>query len=57
MDVASLARVRELEAENSKLKRMYADQALDIHALKGVIAKKRPWDHYGALGGAGSGGR
>ena len=44
MDVAELARVRELEAENSRLKRMYADQALEIHALKAVIAKK-PWDH------------
>lgn len=40
MDVAELARVRELEAENSKLKRLYAEQALEIHALKDVIAKK-----------------
>lgn len=40
MDVAELARVRELEVENSKLKRLYAEQALEIHALKDVIAKK-----------------
>jgi putative transposase len=44
LDVAELVRVRELEAENSKLKRLYAEQALEIHALKAVIAKK-PWDH------------
>ena len=44
MDAAELARVRELEAENGKLKRLYAEQALEIHALKAVIAKK-PWDH------------
>ena len=43
MDVAELARVRELEAENSRLKRLFADQALEIHALKDVIAKKH-WD-------------
>lgn len=43
MDVAELARVRELEAENSKLKRLFAEQALEIHALRDVIAKKQ-WD-------------
>ena len=43
MDVAELARVRELESENSRLKRLYAEQALEIHALKDVIAKKH-WD-------------
>lgn len=44
MDVAELARVRELEQENSKLKRMYADLALENTAIKDLIAKKR-WDH------------
>jgi putative transposase len=39
-DVAGLARVRELESENSGLKRLYAEQALEIHALKDVIANK-----------------
>lgn len=43
MDVAELARVRELESENSRLKRLYAEQALEIHALKDVISKKH-WD-------------
>jgi len=44
MDVAELARVRELEAENSKLKRMYADLALENAAIKDLIAKKQ-WGH------------
>lgn len=43
MDVAELVRVRELEQENSKLKRMYADLALENAAIKDLIAKKR-WD-------------
>jgi len=42
--VAELARVRELEAENSKLKRMYADLALENAAIKDLIAKKQ-WGH------------
>lgn len=40
MDVKELRRMKELEAENSKLKRMYADMALQNEALKGVIEKK-----------------
>ena len=32
--------IKELEAENSKLKRMYADLALTNQALKDVIEKK-----------------
>jgi putative transposase len=40
MDVNELKRVKELEAENSKLKRMYADLALMNEALKDVIEKK-----------------
>lgn len=43
MDVAELARVREIEQENSKLKRMYADLALENAAIKDLIAKKQ-WD-------------
>ena len=38
--VPELKRLRELEAENAKLKRMYADLSLENAALKDVIAKK-----------------
>lgn len=40
MEASDLKRVRELEAENANLKRMYADLALENTALKDVIAKK-----------------
>lgn len=40
MDVSQLKRLKELEAENRKLKQMYADQALDIVMLKDVLSKK-----------------
>jgi putative transposase len=40
MDASDLKRVKELEAENSKLKRMYAELALDNAAMKDLIAKK-----------------
>jgi putative transposase len=40
MNVKELKRVKELEAENAKLKRMYADLALMNEALKDVIEKK-----------------
>jgi putative transposase len=33
-------RLRELEAENSKLKRMYADLALENAAIKDVLNRK-----------------
>ena len=38
--VSDLTRMRELEVENAKLKRMYADLALENAAMKDVIAKK-----------------
>ena len=38
--VTDLKRLKELEAENSKLKRMYADQALEIAAIKEVLTRK-----------------
>ena len=38
--VSDLMRMRELEVENAKLKRMYADLALENAAMKDVIAKK-----------------
>ena len=38
--VATLSRVRSLERENAELKRMVAEQALDIRMLKDVNSKK-----------------
>ena len=38
--VAELKRLRELEAENAKLKRMYADLALENEAIKAVLNRK-----------------
>jgi len=38
--VSDLTRMRELEAENARLKRMYADLALENTAMKDVLAKK-----------------
>lgn len=40
MEASDLKRVRELEVENAKLKRMYAELALDNAAMKDLIAKK-----------------
>ena len=38
--VTDVKRLRELEAENAKLKRMYADLALENAAIKDVLARK-----------------
>ena len=38
--VNELKRMKELEAENSKLKRMYADLALENTAIKDVLSRK-----------------
>ena len=38
--VRELARLKELEAENTKLKRMYADLALENTAIKDVLSRK-----------------
>lgn len=40
MTVSEVKRLRALEAENSRLKRIVADQQLDIVALKDVLSKK-----------------
>lgn len=40
MDVKELKRVRELEEENAKLKRMYANLALELETAKYIIEKK-----------------
>ena len=36
---AGLVRVKELESENSRLKRMYAELALENEANKGLLKK------------------
>ena len=40
MTVSELKRVKELEAENARLKRMYADLALENAAIKDVLSRK-----------------
>ncbi len=40
IETSELQRLRELEAENSRLKKIVAQQALDIDALKDLVAKK-----------------
>lgn len=40
LEASELKRLKELEEENSKLKRMYANLALDLEAAKWVIEKK-----------------
>jgi putative transposase len=40
LEVNELKRLRELEEENSRLKKMYADVSLDNQILKDVITKK-----------------
>jgi putative transposase len=39
-EASDLRRMKELEQENQKLKRMYADMALENRALKDLIEKK-----------------
>jgi putative transposase len=40
LEAADLKRVRELETENAKLKRMYANLALENQAMKDIIEGK-----------------
>ena len=40
MGASEIKRLKELEEENAKLKRMYSDMALENTALKGLIVKK-----------------
>jgi putative transposase len=40
MSVPELKRVKELEAENARLKRLYADLALENAAIKDVLSRK-----------------
>ena len=39
LEVSELRRLRQLEEENRRLKTIVADQALDLRALKDVLAK------------------
>jgi putative transposase len=41
MDVSDAKRLKELEGENAKLKKLLAEAHLDIHALKSVFGSKR----------------
>lgn len=40
LEASDLRRLKELEAENSRLKRMYADLSLENETLKDLISKK-----------------
>ena len=40
LDVSEARRLKQLETENAKLKRLVAEQALDIVCLKDVLGKK-----------------
>ena len=40
LSVSELKRIKELEAEHAKLKRVYADLAMENDALKSLIEKK-----------------
>jgi putative transposase len=44
LEISEMRRLRQLEEENRRLKSIVADQALDIRALKDVLAK----NGYGA---------
>ena len=41
MQASGTGKLRELESENAKLKKLLAEAHLDIHALKGVFGVKR----------------
>ncbi len=40
LDASELKRIKELEAENAKLKKMFADVSLENHVMKELFAKK-----------------
>jgi len=40
LEVSELRRIKQLEEENRRLKRMFADLSLEHHALKDVLSKK-----------------
>ena len=40
LEASDLKRIKALEAENARLKRMYADKAMETEALRDLIEKK-----------------
>lgn len=40
LDVSMMSRLKELEAENNRLKKMYADERLNAEILKEALEKK-----------------
>jgi putative transposase len=40
MDASMISRLKELEAENARLKKMYAEERLNAEILKEALAKK-----------------
>jgi putative transposase len=40
LEASELKRIKQLEGENAKLKRMYAELALDLEATRWMIEKK-----------------
>src|SRR3954452_23598556 len=52
MELSEMQRLKQLEDENRRLKQIVAEQTLDIHALKAVVAKKwsAPWLRAGRGG-------
>ena len=40
LEVSELRRIKQLEDENRRLKKMFADLSLEHHALKDVMSKK-----------------
>lgn len=40
LEINQLKRLKELEEENRRLKKMYAEQALDLEMAKDVLSKK-----------------
>ena len=39
-EVSEVKRLKDLEAENNKLKRLLADKLLEVEAMKDVLSKK-----------------
>lgn len=51
MKAEEARRLKELEVENARLKRLVADLSLDVHVLKEVAKKASSTEHGGGLHG------